>query len=128
MHGRGTVQTNCCNLHGNCHCGCGHRAPICTRTNARKYEYAGEYRQYIRGHNKKSAGIPTEKIVPLYSYLKRVYGTWSEVSHILDIPLSTIEGHIYSGKHVSKEVAARVSYVVRLHKEHPDRHYREPPK
>lgn len=126
MHGRGTVK-NCCELYSYCHCGCGLSAPICTRTKKTKNEYKGQYRQYISGHNSKTTGEPLEVIRPMYLFLWKIYGTWSEVARILDIPLSTIEGHIYAGKGVSKKNATRIRYVAGLHKQYPSRRYREAP-
>ncbi len=125
---RGTCIVGC-RAYGHCHCGCRGRPKRSAVTYVSGSRYRDRPYVFLSGHHLRVVhpragtwsrnGVPIEKIRPLILWLRERHGSLRAVASLLEMPESTLRGHVYNTKRkrVPPATAARIVALVLAHRQ-----------
>lgn len=117
-----------CRSYERCHCGCGGRPKRSEVTYIAGSRYRNRPYVFLSGHHVRVRhpragiwsrnGVPIERIRPLILWLRERHGSVRAVAELLEMPESTLRGHLYNTKRkrVPPASAAKVVALVLAHR------------
>ena len=97
-----------CRSYERCHCGCGGRPKRSEVTHIAGSRYRNRPYVFLSGHHVRVRhpragiwsrnGVPIERIRPLILWLRERHGSVRAVAELLEMPESTLRGHLYNTK------------------------------